>query len=198
MKRTAPKIAVPNFARDTRPQVRLLAGALGFVGALALTGAAALLADRAQLKEQAADKHMLGARLAEKAAALRGKAASVPPPSEFRKLRDRIVALNRLDFDAGVSVGGLLDELEAVLPDQVVVTSLGYDRTARSVDLAAVSVSSADLTSFFDVLDKSRLFSQVRLVDKMQIEAQGGVQTQVRMYLTVGTPPGRARKESRS
>lgn len=185
MKRNVTKMAIPNFAHDTRPKVRAVAVAMGIVGALALTSAMALTINRAQLLDQAAEMRHLGTRLAAKAKTLRSKAASMPAVSEFDKLRHRIVSLNKLNFNTSVSVGGLLDELEAILPEQVVITSLGYDRANHAVDLAAVSVSSGDLTSFFDTLNKSKLFSQVRLVDKMQVETESGTQTQARIFLQV-------------
>jgi Tfp pilus assembly protein PilN len=141
------------------------------------------------------------ARLAAKRDALRGGAVKMPPASEFERLRSRIEALNKLDFEESVGVGDLLDTLEAILPDHVVITSLDYDRAVRTIDLAAVSASSDDLTAFFDALYRTGMFSQVRLVDKLQIEADGGgAQTQVRMALQVGRQSlrGAGRTEAKS
>lgn len=198
MKRSTFRLPVSNFGRDTRPQVRMIATAMFALGTLIAASAGWLMIDRQQLLDEATAMNQLGVRLTVKRDALRRQSAKLPAPGEFERLRGRIEALNRLDFDASVSVGDLLDAFEAALPDYVMITSLDYDRAVRTIDLAAISASSEDLTTFFDTLYRTGLFSQVRLVDKMQIEAQGTAQTQVRISLQVGARrlPGPAEAKS--
>ncbi|MDO9384537.1 MAG: hypothetical protein Q7T86_16930 [Hyphomicrobiaceae bacterium] len=126
------------------------------------------------------------ARLREAVAQAKTAAADAPAVEVFAALRDRITALNALDYGATPSVGGLLDTLEQTLPNDAVLINMDYDRNKGAADLVATSTNSQELTRLFDVLDDHAMFSKVRLLDKKQVAAAGTSQTQVHLLLDVG------------
>lgn len=198
MKQARMVLPIPNFSVDTRPLARGLAGVAFLFGAIALATTTWMLIESRQMIHHIVELENLGTKLAAKSRVLRDHASQLPASQEFERLRGRIANLNQLDANTGVSVGGLLDSMESILPDRVVVTSLSYDRAVSSVDLSAVSLSSEDLTSFFDALHRTKLFSQVRLVEKIQVDLNGSIQTQVRIYLQVSGRDGVTERETRS
>lgn len=192
------RVAIPNFSRSTLQLRRRLLYAMVAISALLIGASVWLVADGLRLLEKAEHHRVLGQRLAVKVAELRDATTQAPSLEAFERLQARIVALNRLDFAAKLSVAELLDALETTLPDQVLLTSLRYDRVRGSVDLAAVSSSSEDLTRFFEALHADRRFHEVRLAEKLQVDGRGGgPQMQVRIYFEIGRPGGPSR-EARS
>jgi Tfp pilus assembly protein PilN len=195
MIRRSSRWAVPNFSQDTRGHIRRLSAALALVAVGLSALAVWLVADGLDLGGIAEDNRSLEERLALKIADVRQRATEAPSVEAFDGLSSRIRALNDLDFAAQLGVSELFDILETIIPDQVLLSSLRYDRARGMVDLAASSASSEELTRFFEALHKQGRFFQARLTEKLQIDAQGGLQTQVRIQFHVGQP--RPQKEAR-
>lgn len=186
--------AAANFSRDLRRTSATAAGVAGLAAATALAFSAIAFIESGSLKEAASFADARARRLAHDIAAARAEAVDAPEISVFAALRDRVEALNALDYGATPAVGGLLNALEATVPDDAILTNLDYDRNKGVADLVAVSARSDELTRLFDVLDGHELFSKVRLLDKKQIAAAGSSQTQVNLVLNVGPEAGDVRK----
>lgn len=180
--------APANFSRDLRRAADLTAAATAIAAAAALALSFFALVDRASLNQAADMAEARAQRLTKDIAAARVEAADAPAMGVFAALRDRVNALNALDYGATPPVGGLLDALEATLPDDAILTNIDYDRNKGIADLVAVSARSEELTRLFDVLDGHELFSKVRLLDKKQVAAAGASHTQVNLVLDVGRP----------
>lgn len=186
--------APANFSRDLRRTCALVSGvaALATVTALALSAIAFI--ESGSLKEAASLADTRAQRLADEIAAAQAEASDAPAMSVFIALRDRVDALNALDYGATPAVGGLLNALESTLPDDAILTNLDYDRNKGVADLVAVSTRSDELTRLFEVLDGHDLFSKVRLLDKKQIAAAGASQTQVNLVINVAAKAGEGDK----
>ena len=105
---------------------------------------------------------------------LRSQHTSEPSASAIAALRQRIAALNALDFGAAPSVTRVLAVLEQLTPPAVALQNLDYDRGRIALELVAVSESSDALTVFFDIASRSGFFKSVRLIDKKQAGATAG------------------------
>lgn len=172
-----------NFSKDLRAPARTAALVLWGGAGLGAVAGAWLIAGALDMMSDAAASSRIQEKLAVQLAEARKKAEGAPPPEAFRALRSRIERLNVLDFAGSASTVKLLDALEGLLPQRVALTAMDYDRNKRTVELIAVSESSEDLTSLYDVLDKHHLFMNVRLLDKKQAPGVLGSQVQVHLNL---------------
>lgn len=191
----ATKVAPANFSQDLRPRAQALAAAAVAFAATALVLAALWLYQSAELERQAQANTQRAERLSNDIAAARSAAVDAPAMQVFAALRGRIDALNALDHGDTAAVGGLLDALESVVPNDASLTTIDFDRGKGSADVVAVSVNSVALTHLFDSLDGHALVSGVRLLDKKQMATGGVAQTQVSLVLDVGKrkpPPAAA------
>jgi Tfp pilus assembly protein PilN len=170
-----------NFSQDLRPIARMTALGLWAGAGLGAAVAIWLIIGAMEMREDAAASARIQEKLTEQLAQARERASSAPPPAAFRALRSRIERLNVLDFAGSASTAKLFDALEGLLPPRVALTALDYDRGKRTVEMVAVSESSEDLTSLYDVLDRHHLFVNVRLLDKKQ--AAGALASQVQVHL---------------
>ncbi len=182
-----------NFGRDTR-RISTLTSVGAFGLAFAASATALTLAFAATGSDlQTSQTQTRIARLDTAIATARAAAGDAPEATVFASLRERITALNALDYGATPSPNGLLDALEETLPDDTILTNIDYDRNKRAADLVATSANSQALTRLFDVLNGHAVFTKVRLLDKKQVAAAGNAHTQVHMLLDVGEPQGRAK-----
>lgn len=172
-----------NFSRDLRSMARMTALGLWAGAGLGAAVAIWLIIGAIEMREDAAASARIQVKLSEQLAQAKVRAAEAPPPEAFRALRTRIERLNVLDFAGSASTAKLLDALEGVLPPRVALTALDYDRSKRTVEMVAVSESSEELTSLYDVLDRHHLFVNVRLLDKKQAPGALGSQVQVHLNL---------------
>jgi Tfp pilus assembly protein PilN len=186
------RVQVPpvNFSRDLRPLSHAVA-ALALVLALGAVSVSAVL-----VYESAgywtAQKRMAAqaAELAAEAASLRGRQnLNEPEAGAIGALRQRIASLNALDFGQAPSVNRVLSALEQLMPPAVAVQNLDYDRAKGTLELVAISQSSDELTSFFDIANRSSFFKAVRLIDKKQAGAgeDGSPLYQVRLSLSLAS-----------
>jgi hypothetical protein len=186
-----------NFSRDTRRLVSVLAVAMS-VASLAAAGTTLLLLQAANEYAALAETTALQvSRLENDASQARASAVNAPSRAVFDSLKDDIVALNALDYGAAPTVGGLLDTLEATLPDDALLLTMDYDRNKGTADLVATSANSEQLTRLFDLLDEHGMFAKVRLLDKKQVAAAGTTHTQVHLLLDALVRPAPTRQGSR-
>lgn len=176
-----------NFSRDLRRIATLCAQGMLALAAAAIALTGHLLLETASLRNAIATSEARVSRLTAEIAAMQAAAVDAPALPVFTALADRVQSLNDLDYGATPSVGGLLDALEATLPDDAVLTNIDYDRNKGVADLVAVSARSAELTRLFDVLDGHAMFGKVQLIDKKQIATAGATHTQVNLVLDVKT-----------
>jgi Tfp pilus assembly protein PilN len=179
-----------NFSRDLRSLARTAALALWGGAVLGAALALWLISGAVELRGDAAASARIQEKLSEQLAQAKERAAAAPPPEAFRALRSRIERLNVLDFAGSASTDKLFDALEGLLPLRVALTALDYDRSKRTVEIVAVSESSEDLTSLYDVLDRHHLFVNVRLLDKKQAAGALGSQVQVHLNLQLRDSEG--------
>ena len=158
-----------NFSFDLRPFSLLLALVLAGLSAAALieTGilswdSSVYWAEREHTLKQASELSAeLGTLLAQ-------HNRDEPDPIAIKALRQRIASLNALDYAGAPSVVRVLSTLEQLMPPSVALQNFDYDRGRSALELVAISVSSEDLTAFFDIANRSKFFASVRLVDKKQ------------------------------
>jgi hypothetical protein len=187
------QLPLANFSRDLRPfclGIALTAGALGFC---ALAGTVVLAiqsvsywSERHRVMNQASEAE------AELAILRRQQNGPELEAAAVGVLRQRIAALNALDFGSAPAVARVLSILEDLMPPAVALQSFDYDRAKGTLDLVAVSESSEDLTRLFDVASRSPFFKGVRLIDKKQAGSlnTGSSLFEIRlsMYLSYGEP----------
>jgi hypothetical protein len=193
------RAAVPpaNFSRDTGRLVSVLAVSMS-IASLAAAATTLLLLQAAHEQAALAETSELQvSRLQTDAGRARASAVDAPSRAVFDSLKDDIVALNALDYGAAPTVGGLLDTLEATLPDNALLLTMDYDRNKGTADLVATSANSEQLTHLFDLLDEHGMFAKVRLLDKKQVAAAGTTHTQVHLLLDALSRPAPARQGSR-
>lgn len=179
-----------NFSRDLRPLSRAVAAV-----ALALAFGAAFTS--AVLVYESAGYWTARERMTGQAAELAGEAASLrgrqnrgePGAGAIGALRRRIASLNALDFGQAPSVNRVLSALEQLMPPAVAVQNLDYDRAKGTLELVAISQSSDQLTSFFDIASRSSFFKAVRLIDKKQAGTaeDGSALYQVRLSISLAS-----------
>jgi Tfp pilus assembly protein PilN len=182
-----------NFSRDTRLLSLVLAFVLAGLSVAALIETGMLVwdsfeysAEREQTLKQADE---LGAELE----TLLSQHRDEPDANAIKALRQRIAALNTLDFAGAPSVVRVLSVLEQLMPPSVALESLDYDRGRSALELVAVSESSEDLTAFFDVASRSKFFASVRLVDKKQAGTKASSAQMYQVRLSIRLVSGEAR-----
>lgn len=189
------QLPVANFSRDLTVVSRAAAAAASVLAAAALIAIAVLIME--SLSYRVTRERMLAqnADLAQEAAALRNqRTVEDPDAAAIAALRRRIASLNALDFAQAPSVTSVLGVLEDLLPDDVALQNLDYDRIRGALDLVALSGSSEQLTAFFDAATKSPAFRTVRLIDKKLAGAaeDGTMQYQVRLSISLAAGGPRA------
>ncbi len=157
-----------NYSGDTR---RASLGVAAFVSALALSALIAMVVLIVQSTSYWADRDRMlqqTSQISTELAALRKRDVNEPEASAIGALRQRIASLNSLDFGTSPAVARVLTVLEDLMPYQVALQNIDYDRSKGTIELVAVSKSSNELTTFYDIANRSQFFQNVRLVDKKQ------------------------------
>jgi Tfp pilus assembly protein PilN len=180
------QLPVVNFSRDLRAASRAAAVLAWLAAAGTLIAIGALIFQSQSYREARERMVEQAATLAAETQELRQKELQNPGAAAIGTLRQRIAALNSLDFAQAPGVIAVLSALEQLMPGPVALQNLDYDRNHGALDLAAVSASSDELTAFFDAATKSPAFKSVRLIDKKQASAgeEAGAQFQVRLSIT--------------
>ncbi len=187
---TRVKLPPVNFSRDLLPLSRAVA-AIAFVLAFGAVSAAVILAYQGA-EYGAAEERMSAqaAELAAEAATLRERQnLNEPESGAIGAIRRRIASLNALDFGQAPSVNRVLSALEQLMPPAVALQNFDYDRAKGALELVAISQSSDELTSFFDIASRSSFFKAVRLVDKKQAGTadDGSLLYQVRLSISLAS-----------
>ncbi len=174
-----------NFASDLRTFSLALALALAGLAAVALVETTVLLWDSWALSAGEGQTLKQADALGAEVAALRSQRRDEPDPAAIKALRQRITALNALDYAGAPSVVRVLSALEGLMPPSVALETFEYDRSRGALELVAISQSSEDLTAFFDVANRNKFFASVRLVDKKQAGSTEGAAQMYEVRLSV-------------
>ena len=163
-------IVIPkvNFSFDLRPFSLVLALVLAGLCAAALIETGVLFWDSSVYWAEREHTLKQASELSAELGALLAQHRDEPDPVGIKALRQRIASLNALDYAGAPSVVRVLSTLEQLMPPSVALQNFDYDRSRSALELVAISVSSEDLTAFFDTANRSKFFASVRLVDKKQ------------------------------
>jgi Tfp pilus assembly protein PilN len=184
-----------NFSYDTRPLSLVLASLIAALSIAALVTAVALIYDSFSQHLERDRAAVRTREITEQLSRLRSsRTSNEPDAGAIRTLRQKITSLNALDFGGAPSVPRVFSVLEELLPPAVALRALDYDRNRGALELVAVSESSEELTTFFDLASRSPFLKSVRLVDKKQAGSGENAQPlfQVRLSITLSPAEPRA------
>jgi Tfp pilus assembly protein PilN len=186
------RIQIPrvNFSRDLRVHSLAFAGITLVLALGAVSASAVLVYESAGYRTAQERMAAQAAELAAEAANLNGRQnLNEPEAGALGALRQRIVSLNALDFGQAPSINRVLAALEQLMPPPVALQNLDYDRAKGTLELVAISGSSDELTSFFDIASRSSFFKTVRLLDKKQAGTaeDGSLLYQVRLSISLAS-----------
>lgn len=97
----------------------------------------------------------------------------MPAPAQLREMQVRVAGLNAIPQGRGLSSLQILAKLEALLPDQVVLTAVHHRAKEREVLLLAQANTTEALSQFLLKLERDDQLEAVVLAQQKEVEQSG-------------------------